>query len=161
MSTLERAIAIAADAHAGQIDKAGQPYLLHPLRLMFAVETMSERIAAVLHDVVEDTSVTFEELEREGFAEEIIAAIRALTKADGEARIDAAKRAAEDPIAKKVKLADVADNMDMSRIPNPTERDYARLKEYERVHEILISACESGYRDGYRDTHNCVKGISE
>jgi (p)ppGpp synthase/HD superfamily hydrolase len=125
---LERAIEIAANAHAGQVDKANQPYILHP-----------ERLAAVLHDVVEDTPITFDDLENERFPKDVIDAVRALTKLDGESRIEAASRAVQDPIARVVKLADVADNMDMSRIPNPTEKDHARLREYADVREILLT----------------------
>lgn len=137
MATLERAIAIAAMAHAGQVDKAGQPYILHPLRVMLRMEDELERIVAVLHDVVEDTPVTLEQLAREGFSEEILQAIEALTKRPGETRLQAAVRAAQHPVARRVKLADVADNMDLSRIPNPTEQDYARLQEYEAVRLLL------------------------
>jgi GTP diphosphokinase / guanosine-3',5'-bis(diphosphate) 3'-diphosphatase len=143
MSTLERAIEIAARAHAGQVDKAGQPYLLHPLRLMRAVSTTDERIAAVLHDVVEDTPVTLADLRAEGFPETVLTAIDALTKRDGEARLIAAARAAADPVARNVKLADVTDNMDLGRIANPTEKDFARLREYAQVRALLI---ESGAR---------------
>ncbi len=139
MSTLERAIEIAVRAHAGQIDKAGQPYILHPLRVMFAVERLHERMAAVLHDVVEDTPITLENLKSEGFPMAVLDAIRALTKMKGEDRIEAARRAAENPIARVVKLADVSDNMDLSRISQPTEADYARIKVYEQVRALLIS----------------------
>jgi GTP diphosphokinase / guanosine-3',5'-bis(diphosphate) 3'-diphosphatase len=139
MSTLERAIEIAARAHAGQVDKAGQPYIFHPLRLMFAVKNPNERIAAVLHDVIEDTEITLENLQSEGFSEEILHAVLALTKTEGEIRISAATRAAQNPIARVVKLADVTDNMDISRIANPSEKDFARLKEYEQVKAMLLS----------------------
>ena len=139
MSTLERAIEIAASAHAHQVDKAGHPYVLHPLRVMLSVDTPEERIAAVLHDVVEDTPLEFQDLESEGFSTSIIEALRALTKTDGELRVEAARRAVQNPVARVVKLADVTDNMDMSRIPNPTEKDFARLREYEQVREILLA----------------------
>jgi len=137
MATLERALEIAAAAHAGQQDKAGQPYILHPIRVMLNVNTLDERIAAVLHDTVEDTPITFDDLADAGFSSDIINAVQALTKMDGETRIDAAKRAVQNKIARQVKLADVADNMDLSRIPNPTSQDYARLEEYQRVFQIL------------------------
>ena len=140
MATLERAIEIAAKFHSGQVDKAGQPYVLHPLRLMFAVRTPQERMAAVLHDVVEDTDMTIADLAREGFSQEVVAAVQALTKLTGESRIDAAHRAAADPIARAVKLADVTDNMDLLRIADPSERDFARLKEYEQVRLVLLAA---------------------
>ncbi len=138
MSTLERAIEIAARQHTGQIDKAGEPYILHPLRVMFTVNTPSERIAAVLHDVVEDTPVTLEELIQEGFADEVIEAVRALTKTKGESRLEAAKRAAANPIARVVKLADLSDNMNLDRISQPTEKDFARLEEYRKVRALLL-----------------------
>lgn len=86
MSTIERAIEIAARAHAGQVDKAGAPYILHPLRVMLAVKTEEQQMAAVLHDVVEDTEVTFNELRAEGFAANVLEAVKALTKRDGESR---------------------------------------------------------------------------
>jgi len=137
MSTLERAIQIAAKAHEGQVDKAGAAYILHPLRVMMAVASDHERMAAVLHDVVEDTDWTFEGLIAEGFPEEVVAAIHCLTKHPGEARLDAAARAAANPIARVVKLADVTDNMNLARIPNPTAKDHARLTEYAQVKALL------------------------
>lgn len=142
MATLERAIAIAADAHAGQVDKAGQPYILHPLRVMFRMNSTTERMAAVLHDVVEDSTVTLEFLGTAGFSPEVIAAVDALTKRKGESRIDAAHRARQDPVARLVKLADNAENMDLSRIAEPTERDYARLEEYKLVRSILLGGAD-------------------
>jgi (p)ppGpp synthase/HD superfamily hydrolase len=139
MATLERAIQIAADAHVGQFDKAGQPYILHPLRVMFRLQGEHERMAAVLHDVVEDSSSwPLERLSQEGFPAPVIAAVEALTKRKGETRLDAAARAALNPIARAVKLADNAENMDLSRIENPTAKDYARLEEYKAVRELLL-----------------------
>jgi guanosine-3',5'-bis(diphosphate) 3'-pyrophosphohydrolase len=138
MATLERAIEIAASAHAGQVDKAGESYILHPLRVMLRVTSSEERMAAVLHDVVEDTSVTLQGLVAEGFSSDVISAIEALTKRPGESRMQAAERAAANAIARQVKLADNAENMDLSRISNPTERDYARLEEYKAVRELLL-----------------------
>lgn len=139
MSTLERAIALAATAHAGQTDKAGQPYILHPLRVMMAVHTDHERMAAVLHDIVEDTTVTLANLVAEGFPDEVVTAIEALTKRAGESRLAAAARARAHPVARVVKLADVTDNMDLSRLPAPTDRDRQRLAEYEAVKRLLLA----------------------
>ena len=139
MPTIERAIEIAASAHAGQRDKAGQPYIFHPIRVMLRVNSEHEQITAVLHDVVEDTSVTIERLDQEGFPSEVLRAVTALTKLPDETRLEAAMRAAADPIARKVKLADNAENMDLSRIPNPTEKDYARCLEYEQVRAVLLT----------------------
>ena len=135
--TLEAALQLAAQAHSGQQGKAGKPYILHPIRVMLSVETTDEQIAAILHDTVEDTPVTYEQLSEAGFPVEIVSAVRALTKLKGESRVDAARRAVEHPIARQVKLADIKDNMDMSRIPDPTDKDFARLDEYKLVKEIL------------------------
>lgn len=140
MSTLERAIQIAAAAHAGQVDKAGQPYILHPLRVMLRVQGLHERMAAVLHDVVEDSPVTLAELAAEGFPAPVLQAVAALTKLPGETRLAAAGRAAADPLACAVKLADNAENMDLSRIPCPSEKDFARLQEYQAVRALLLAA---------------------
>jgi guanosine-3',5'-bis(diphosphate) 3'-pyrophosphohydrolase len=139
MSTLERAIELAARAHAGQRDKGDQPYILHPLRVMQAMSGEAERIAAVLHDIVEDTPTTFEDLLAEGFSADVVDAVRALTKFEGETREQAARRIVGNPIARAVKLADIADNMDLSRIPNPTERDVERLREYEVARGMLLA----------------------
>lgn len=140
MSTLEHAIALAAVAHAGQIDKAGQPYILHPLRVMLRLESEHERMAAVLHDVVEDTAKTLDDLIQAGFPAPVIAAVKALTKRPGETRMEAAQRAKRNAIARAVKLADNAENRDLSRIPCPTEKDYARLEEYQAVRAFLLDS---------------------
>ena len=133
MSTLERAIAIAANAHAGQTDKAGVAYILHPLRVMLMLETEAERIVGVLHDVVEDTAVTYEDLRVAGFTEEILAALDSVTRRDDEDYEAFVLRAGQNPIGRRVKLADLKDNSDLSRIPSPTEKDYARLEKYRRA----------------------------
>lgn len=133
MSTLERAIAIAAQAHAGQTDKAGAPYILHPLRMMLTLETEAERIVAVLHDVVEDTPVTLDDLRAERFTDEILAALESVTRRDGEDYEAFVLRAGQNPIGRRVKLADLRDNSDISRIPAPTEKDYGRLEKYRRA----------------------------
>jgi (p)ppGpp synthase/HD superfamily hydrolase len=133
MATLERAIEIAARAHAGQVDKAGQPYVLHPLRMMLAVTTPEARMAAVLHDVVEDTAVTLDELRAEGFPASVLEAVEALTKREGEDYEAFIRRVAPNPIAREVKLADLRDNSDLSRIAEPTERDRERIRKYQRA----------------------------
>ncbi len=97
-------------------------------------------MAAVLHDVDEDTPITPDELRREGFPEVVVSAVIALSKLEGETRMDAARRLAPNPIARAVKLADLRDNMDVSRLSNPTEKDHARLREYEQVRAFLEQA---------------------
>lgn len=137
MSTLDKAIALAAAAHVGQVDKAGAPYILHPLRVMLAVEGEHAKMAAVLHDVVEDTDVTIADLSRAGFPKPVIAAVIALTKLPGMSRLEAARMAAADPIARVVKLADLADNMRLERFASPSASDIARVEEYRALHEYL------------------------
>lgn len=139
MTTLEKAIQISAQAHENQVDKAGQPYILHPIRVMLRVQGEAERIAAILHDVVEDTEITISDLSQAGFSIEVLGAVDALTKRKGETRLEAAARAASNAIALEVKLADNAENMDISRIPNPTKKDFARIDEYKAVREFLLS----------------------
>jgi len=139
MATLERAISLAAERHAGQVDKANAPYILHPLRVMLNVPEIEHKIVAVLHDILEDTATTIDELYRLGFQTHLIDAIIALTKQEGESRIQAAQRTVQNPIARVVKLADITDNMDLSRIQTPTMKDFERLKEYQQVRDILLS----------------------
>ena len=140
MSTLERAISIAATAHAGQIDKAGAPYILHPLRVMLRLTTEPERIAAVLHDVVEDCEGwSFERLRAEGFSVEVIEALQSVTKRDGESYEDFVKRACQNPIGRRVKFSDLHDNCDLSRISNPTDKDDERIARYRRAIEYIDS----------------------
>ena len=140
MSTLERAIAIAAQAHAGQMDKANQPYVLHPLRVMLGVKSEAERITAVLHDVVEDCEGwDFQRLIGEGFSSEIIEALKSVTKIEGESYEDFVKRAAANPIGRRVKLSNLTDNSDMSRIPSPTAKDFERLERYKRAMAYIQS----------------------
>ena len=140
MSTLENAIVLATTQHAGQLDKAGQPYILHPLRLMLQFSNPTLQIVAVLHDILEDTATTAEDLKELGFNTEIIQAIQALTKQTGESRLEAAKRTVLNPLATQVKYVDVLDNMNLARINNPTSRDFARFEEYKMVLEILEQA---------------------
>ena len=139
MATLERAIALAAQAHEGQVDKAGAPYILHPLRMMLSVDTPEARVAAVLHDVVEDTPLSLEELRVEGFSEAVIGAVEALTKRpEEEDDYDAfIRRVAPNPLARQVKLADLRDNCDVSRIARPSEKDWRRIEKYKRAIQYL------------------------
>lgn len=137
--TLERAIEIAARTHAGQLDKGGAPYILHPLRVMLRVAPGAQQIVAVLHDVVEDSAVTFEDLEREGFSAEVISGLRAVTKIEGESYEDFVARAALDPVGKAVKLADLTENSDLSRIAEPSQKDLERVAKYGRAIQYLMA----------------------
>lgn len=139
ISIIEKAIALAAQKHAGQVDKGNQPYIFHPLRLMLKMKTPEQQIVAVLHDILEDTDTTVVDLISLGFSQEVIEAIQALTKKDDESRVEAAYRAVKNPIARAVKLVDIADNMDLTRIPQPSANDLLRLEEYKHVQQILLS----------------------
>lgn len=143
MSTLERAIAIAAKAHEGQVDKAGAPYVLHPLRMMLCLSETDERITAVLHDVVEDCGVSLETLRAEGFPEQVIEAVDSVTRRSEESYEAFVLRAASNPIGRRVKLVDLQDNSNLSRISHPTARDYERLEKYRRAIDTIRALEES------------------
>jgi (p)ppGpp synthase/HD superfamily hydrolase len=139
---LSKAINIATNAHNGQKDKAGEPYILHPLRVMIHMKDEDSRIVAVLHDVVEDTWVTLSLLQKEGFNQDIIDAIDCLSRRKDEDYLDFIRRCDENNIAKYVKLADLNDNMDLRRIKNPTTQDYERQKKYQKAVDILLGLSE-------------------
>lgn len=133
MADLEEAIGIAVQAHRGQKDRAGAPYILHPLRMMFRVQTEAERMAAVLHDVVEDTEWTLEALRERGFPEEVVDAVDHLTRREAESYDEFVTRAAAHPVARRVKLADLEDNMDVRRTGTLADDDVERLGRYLRA----------------------------
>ena len=135
---LSKAIQIATMAHDGQLDKANQPYILHPLRVMLSLSDEKERIVGVLHDTIEDTDVTYEQLESMGFDEEIIEGLKSVTRLSDESYNKFIDRAKLNPIGKNVKLADLDDNMDISRIKNPTDKDYQRLEKYKKAKKRLL-----------------------
>ena len=137
MSTLEQAIEIATEAHRGQRDKAGNDYIGHPLRVMAAGKTPEEKIVGVLHDVVEDSDWTLEELVAEGFAPGIIEALRCLTHAEEEPYDRYIARIKGNPLAVAVKLNDLTDNMDIRRLPYLSDKDVKRLKRYLRAYKQL------------------------
>jgi (p)ppGpp synthase/HD superfamily hydrolase len=137
MATIERAILIAAQAHMGQRDKGGAPYVLHPLRMMMRMESEAAMIAAVLHDVVEDSGWTLEQLRGEGFSEEVLLAVDCLTRRDGEGYGEFVARAQANPIARQVKIADLEDNMNVKRLGEMTAKDLARIEEYHRAWRAL------------------------
>lgn len=139
---LDKAILIATKSYQGQIDKAGQPYILHPLRVMFSRKNETDRICAVLHDVIEDTDITLDYLRSEGFNEEILIALDALTRRESETYDKFIDRIINNNIASHVKLADLCDNMDILRIKNPTKKDYERIEKYRKAAEKILFALE-------------------
>lgn len=140
MSTLDEALALAVRAHRGQVDKAGQPYILHPLRVMMRMSTPDERIAAILHDVVEDSPTTLDDLRAAGFAEDVVRAVDHLTRRADETYEAFIARAEQDPIARRVKLADLEDNMTITRLQTLDERAVERLGRYMRAWQRLTGA---------------------
>lgn len=145
MAGLEEAIALAVKLHSGQKDKAGAPYILHPLRVMLRLEGEIERIAGVLHDTVEDTVMTLDELRRIGFPEESISIVDALTRRKDESYEIFIQRLKPDPAARRVKLADLADNMDLSRLARPLDqKDLERLNRYKAARAALMGVGHAG-----------------
>lgn len=137
MRTLSDAIALATLAHHGQLDKAGHPYILHPLRVMLRFHDDTRRMAAILHDVVEDTFVTLDYLRRCGFVEEVVEAVDALTRREGETYFDSIRRCRVNPVAEAVKFEDVCDNLErIENIPDESEREGLRRR-YEKTCLIL------------------------
>lgn len=135
---LQLAIRIATEAHHGQVDKAGKPYIDHPMRVMRAVSSPEAKIVAALHDVVEDCpSWPIERLKAAGFSQEIIDAINSVTRHGGETYEEFVERAAANPIGRLVKIADLEDNSDMSRISEPTAKDHDRAARYARALDRL------------------------
>jgi (p)ppGpp synthase/HD superfamily hydrolase len=140
MSNIAAAIRIAAEAHANQLDKDGRPYILHSLAVMMTVPAGDAQIVAVLHDVVEDTSVTFVDLVRAGFAESILASLRLVTHAKDEPYAQYVIRCKADPVARAVKLADLRDNTRPERAmmrPGALERDARRMARYLLSYKFL------------------------
>ena len=135
MTDLERAIALAVETHSGQVDKAGEPYILHPLRVMLSLSSRNERIVGVLHDVVEDGDVSFGDLKKMGFSLVVIDALKAVTKHSEEEGSDEGyqafvERAGTNPIARQVKIADLLDNLDVTRLGEISEKDSRRMSKY-------------------------------
>ena len=134
---LDRAIELAKQHHEGQTDKAGKPYIEHPLRVMNQVESEEEKIVAVLHDIVEDTNISLNDLRNEGFSEEVVSAVECLTKQDGENYDSYIERISFNPLAVKIKLADLEDNRDLTRLPEVTDKDLERIEKYDKALEKL------------------------
>ena len=135
-----KAMKIAFEAHSGQVDKAGLPYINHPLHLAEQMHTEDTCVVALLHDVVEDTPVTLEELRRAGFTENQLQAIGAMTHKKGVAYMDYVKELRKNKIAAVVKMADIQHNSDITRIANPTKNDIKRLDKYKEALEYLKTA---------------------
>ena len=134
---LEKAIAIAVEAHRGQLDKAGQPYILHPMRVMLAGKTQEEMICGILHDVIEDTPISIEMLEAEGFSPSVLNALRQLTHDRKVPYQRYIEQLSADGLATQVKLYDLHDNMNRSRLSILTVEDERRMAKYQRSYDYL------------------------
>lgn len=135
---LNRAILLAIEAHEGQLDtNNGRPYIEHPFRVMNAGQTLPEKIVGILHDVVEDTPWTLEKLKSEGFSREIIDGVDAMTRRDNEDYDEYLVRVAKNPIAVRVKLNDLTDNMDIRRWNEVPYHELARLQKYLKAYKKL------------------------
>lgn len=144
MEPLEVAIGLAAEAHRGQLDKGGEPYILHPLRVMLKMANDNERIVAILHDTVEDTAITKEQIALR-FGNEIAEAVDALTRRDGEGYMDFIDRCGKNNLARTVKLGDIRDNLNLSRLGRkPTAKDKRRCGKYIAARKRLTAPIDPG-----------------
>ena len=134
---IKKALEIAFDAHKDQVDKAGLPYIYHPFYLATQMETEDSIIVALLHDVVEDSHYTFEDIESYAFSASIISALRLLTHEDSEDYITYIHRVKENELARIVKLADLKHNSDESRLSHIDDKVRERLQRYSKSIEIL------------------------
>ncbi len=151
MATLEKAIEIAARAHAGTLDKQDSPYVLHCLRVMLGVEGTPAQIVAVMHDVVEDTDITLEDLAKEGFSQEVLEALNLVTHKPEDSYAEYVIACQANPIARQVKLSDLKDNSSSTRMmlrPERFERDSARMMRYLLSYRFLTgNISEEQYRE--------------
>ena len=134
---INKAETIAREAHAGQVDKAGEDYFNHPKRVADNFYEDNDIIVALLHDVIEDTNITLEHVKKEGFNDDVLAALDAITKREGESYDQFIERVKDNPIALKVKMADLRDNMDILRLPLLTEKDLLRIAKYHKAYKYL------------------------
>ena len=140
MNSLVRlAYEICAIAHAGQVDKAGMPYHLHPERVAARCSTDAETIVALLHDTIEDTDITPEYLLNKGFPQYIVDGVISVTKRDGESYEDFVARAKQNSIGRMVKIHDLEDNMDIRRLPYLDDKAFERLRKYLKAYHLLKS----------------------
>lgn len=137
MNLLQVALRIAARAHAGQMDKAGVPYIEHPKFVSSLLSGEKEKAVALLHDVLEDTNVTYQDLLAAGIPQEVVEAVEVLTRTQDMKYEDYLLKVKQQPLACTVKKADLLHNMDISRIPYPTRQDWERLEKYRKAYRFL------------------------
>ncbi len=140
MPTIEDAIKLALEKHHGQVDKGGMPYIMHPLRVMCQLNGETEQIVGVLHDVVEDSDVTLDDLRHMGFSEEVIAAVGHLSRREDESYEQFIERIKPHPLAVRVKLADLRDNMDIRRAGTLDQKALERFQRYQKAWRDLTES---------------------
>ena len=133
MDVIEKSLAIALKAYAGKKDKAGKTYILHPLRIMAKMDTSEEMSVALLHDVIEDSEITAKDLLQEGIPANIVTAVQALTKIEGEDYEQFVDRVLKNKLAAKIKKADIEDNINVLRLTTVTPKDLERIAKYHKA----------------------------
>ena len=139
MDIIEKSLEIALKAYSGQRDKAGKTYILHPLRIMSKMETEYEMSAAILHDVIEDSNYSADDLLKEGIPLEVVEAVQLLSKVSGETYDQFIDRIVDNSLASKVKLADIEDNINILRLESVGEKDLERVAKYHRAWKKIQS----------------------
>ena len=135
----QKALAIAYKAHKGQVDKAGQPYIYHAVAVSRGMGQERCRVAALLHDVCEDSDITMEDLIRAGIPEDIAHSVKVLTRKPEEDYMDYIRRVSLDETARAVKIQDLKHNMDLTRIPEPSGKDWTRVEKYQKAYNFLLT----------------------
>ena len=133
------ALELAVEKHKNQTDKAGNPYILHPLHVMENVNSKEGKIVAILHDIIEDTDITEDYLLKIGLSKRIVDAVVALTRSEDIDYQEYIKNLSSNPLAKEVKLADLEHNMDLKRLPTLEEKDLERNRKYQIAYHYLIN----------------------
>lgn len=133
----EKAMQIAEQVHKNQVDKGGKPYINHPVRVERMCSRQEDRLVALLHDTVEDGDIASEILLIAGFPQEVVDAVLSVSRNIGEDYFDFIQRCKSNPIGRRVKLADLKDNMDITRLNELTDKDIERLKKYHKAYKIL------------------------
>jgi len=134
---INKALNLMYEAHKGQKDKGNIPYVFHPYHIAEQMNTEDEIIVALLHDVIEDTNITLEDIKSYGFNNNILEALKVITHDKNINYIDYINKISKNKLATKIKIRDLKHNIDISRIPNPTEEDYNRVNQYKKALEIL------------------------
>ncbi len=135
----KKALKLCFQAHKDQLDKGGLPYIFHPFHVAEQMDDEKSTVVALLHDVIEDTKYTLDDLQHMGFNEEILSALDMLTHKDNVPYMDYIKKIAENPLATIVKIADLKHNSNISRLSNPTKYDFLRVEKYQQALDFLCN----------------------